>query len=259
MSNERNYHPIGHAPFLPRGGLLLNTATKPVDLSLGYEIRDNRGNTFRLIKAAEALVEGDVVTQVAEGQWDSTIVTDGAVAAGDTKIHIDTNTSALTVNQYAGYFLTQATAASKGKSYQIKGHPAIDASSEMDVQLEDPASEAIADGTALILFHPYLYEKTDGAAEVIKGVAIGSISSGYYGWVQVGGYFQAVKAGHSTSAAIVINEPLTPIAANAGAVQGMAGGDEADIMEAAKSGLLGLRAIAQNTTGFITAISKGIL
>jgi hypothetical protein len=259
MSNERNYQGIGHAPFMPRGGLLANLATNEFGIALGTEIRDNRGNIFRFIKAAEAIAEGDALTCVAEAAWDATIVVDGAGAAGDTKLHVDTVTTAVAANYYSGYYITMATAASKGKSYRIKGHGALAAAGEGDIFLSDPLSEVYADDGTLLIYHPFLYELVDADTEIIKAVAIGTITALYYGWVQVGGYFQAVKVGHSTSAAIVINEPLVPVAANPGAVQGMAGGDEADIMEAVASQLISLRAVAANTTGFTAAYSKGIL
>jgi hypothetical protein len=259
MANERNYQPIGHAPFLPRGGLFANLATNEFGIALGTEIRDNRGNVFRFIKAAEALAEGQCVTAVAEAAWDATAVVDGAGAAGDTKLHVDTLATAWTANQFAGYYVTMATAASKGKSYRIKGHGSAAIAGELDVFLSDPLSEVYADGGVLLIYHPFLYELTDADTEVIKGVAIGTITSGYYGWVQVGGYFQAVQCGHTTSAAIVLDEPVVPVAAVPGAVQGMAGNAEADIMEATASGLIALRAVAANTPGYLAAYSKGIL
>lgn len=257
MANERAYNPIGHAHLIPTGGLIVDHAT--AKFTPGVEFRDDRGNTFRYIQASEALVEGDVLTAVAEGVWDSGILVDGAGAAGDVKIHVDTITTAKDKNFYAGYYITQATAASKGKFYKIKAHEAFAASGEQDVFLEDPLSEVFANDAALRIFNPYLYEKTDADTEILKGVAINSITANYFGWVQIGGFFQAVKVGHSTSAAIVLNEPLVPIAANAGALQGMAGTTEPDIMEAAASGLIALRASAANTTGFVAASSKGIL
>jgi len=257
MANERAYNPIGWANLIPLGGLLADHSTRK--FPLGTLFADDRGNMFRYIQASEALVEGDVVTAVAEGVWDSGILVDGAGAAGDTKLHVDTITTAKDADFYKDYYITQATATSKGKFYKIKSHDAFAASGEQDVFLEDPLSEAFADDAALRIFNPYLFEKTDAATEVIQGVAISSITTNYFGWIQVSGYFQAVKVGHSTSAAIVLNEPLVPIAANAGAVQGMAGNTEGDIMEAAASGLIALRASGANTTGFVAAISKGML
>lgn len=263
MANERAYRPIGHLNLIPRGGLLADLVTADFGIALGTEIRDDRGNVFRFIKANETLAEGDALTAVAEAAWDTTIVTDGAVAVGDTKIHVDTNTSVITADQFAGYYIRQAAAASKGKAYRIKSHPAISASSEMDVQLYDNASEVISDGVALLLYHPFLYEKVDATTEVVKGVAIGTITSGQYGWVQVGGYFQAVKVGGTTSAAVVLNEPLTPIgnATNGpdGSLMGIAGSTEADIFEATASQLYALSAVNADTPGFIAAYSKGVL
>ncbi len=257
MANERNYQMIGHAVLAPMGGLLADRTTP--EFALGTEIRDNRGNVFRFVEAAEAIVEGDVLTEVVEGAWDSGILIDGATAVGDTAVNIDTITTAKAAGFYTGYYITQASATGLGVAYRIKSHDAFAASGSATLQMDDPMSEIFANNAALLIFKPYRYELTDAATEVIKGVAIGSITLDRFGWVQVSGYFQAVKLGHSTSAATVLNEPLVPIAANAGAVQGMAGNAEADIMEAAASGLIALRTVALNTTGFITASSKGIL
>jgi hypothetical protein len=259
MSNERNYQPIGHAPFLPRGGLLADLSTNELGIALGTEIRDNRGNVFRYIKASEALVEGDVVTQVAEAAWDSGILVDGALAAGATKVHIDTISTDAVANAYAGYYIAQACAASKGKAYRIKSHDAFSAGVDADLYMSDPLSEAFANDVALRIFNPFLYEKVDADTEVIKGVAIGAITADYFGWVQVAGFFQAIKCGHSASAAVVLDEPLIPVAANAGAVQGYSGNTEANILTVGASGLFALRAVAANTPCFITGYSKGIL
>lgn len=246
------------AILVPPGGLSRNDSTAQFDL--GQLVHDGRGNFYRYVKANEALAVGQAVTAVAKAAWDSTIVVDGAVTSGDTYIHVDTPTSAITANQYAGYFVSQATAAGLGMGYQIKEHAAMAASTgEADIQLVGAAQEAFANNAVLYIYNPYLVELVDADTESIKGVAIGTITSGYYGFVQVAGHFRAVAAGHSTSAAIVLNEPLVPVAANPGSVQGMAGGDEADIMEAANSGLIALQAVGANTTGYVEAFSKGIL
>lgn len=242
----------GPAILLPTGGLAGNTET--AKYPLGQLFQDDRGNYFRYIKANEALTKGQAVTSVALGAWDSGIAVDGAVTSGDTYIHIDTVTTSMTANQYAGYYVRQAAASGKGAMYRISGHNAIASSGEGDIYLEDAVEEAMANNAALEIYNPYLVEKIDATTEQIQGIAIEDITSGYHGFVQVGGVCQYVLVGHSTSAAIVLDEPLTPVGSGlAGSLMGMAGGDEADIMEAANSPLRALDAVAANTVGLIPA------
>jgi len=260
MSNSKSgYGKFTGQPLIPSvDGINGNHDTQK--LPLGTIIKDVVGNSFKYIKANEALSRGDVVTNVVRAAWDSTTVVDGAIVANTTKIlHVDTNTSAWTANQYAGYSVSQATASGKGAAYEIEKHAAVAASGEVDIYLTDSMEEAFADGAVLYIHHPFLVELTDAATEVIMGVACDDITSGYFGWVQVGGFCPMVTAGHSTSAAIVLNEPLVPVAGNPGAVQGMAGATEPDIMEAAASPLIALRAVGANTTGYVEAFIKGLV
>jgi len=245
------------AILIPEGGISCNDASARFDL--GQLVHDGMGNYFRYVKANEALAIGQAVTPVARAAWDATTLVDGAVTAGDTYIHVDTTTSAWTAGQYVGYYLSQATAAGLGRAHRIKDHGAVGAAGELDIFLVGKAQEAFANNAVLYIYNPFLVERTDATTEQIKGVAVGTITSGYFGFVQVGGFFRAVQVGHSTSAAIVLDEPLTPLAAVEGALQGMAGGDEADIFEATCSLLFSLQAVGANTTGYVQAFSKGIL
>jgi hypothetical protein len=254
MGNEVFSH---DAIIVPEGGLLRND--DEAKFVLGQKVHDGRGNEYRYIKANETLAIGQTVVPVAKAAWDATIVVDGAVASGDTLIHVDTLASAMTAGQYEGYFLSQAAAASKGMGYQIKAHKAAAIAGELDIHLVGAAQEIISDGAVLYIHNPYLMELTDATTEPIKGVAIGTITSGCYGFVQISGHFRAVAVGHTTSAAIVLNEPLTPLAAPAGSCQGFAGNTEADILEAVASCLIAEVAVGANTTGYISAFSKGIL
>ena len=157
-------------------------------------------------------------------------------------------------NEYAGYYISQATAASKGRSYRIKHHDAMAVSGEGDLFMEDAVEEDFADDAALLIYNPFVVELTDAATEPIVGVATTGITADYYGFVQVHGYVPKVAVGHSTSAAIVLNEPLLPIAANPGSVQGFAGNTEADVIEAGiLTRLFALQAVNANTTGFVGA------
>jgi len=250
--------PRASSPVPGREGLFANSSVR--EFPLGFKVQDVDGGVYRYVKAGEALARGQVVTATALAAWDSTIVIDGAVTAGDTVIHVDTNTSVITADQFAGYWIGQAPAAGPlGALHKIKSHPAIGAASEMDVQLDPstPAAEAIADGVALLIFHPFVVELCDATTETIRGVVVNTIDSGYYGFIQTGGFVPSVLCGHSSSAAVVLDEYLTPLATPAGSVQGAAGNTEADIMEASASRLIALEAVAANIVCHIPAYFIG--
>ena len=240
----------------PVKGLLRNDSV--AQFELGLRIHDTLGNTYKYIKANEAVAEGEGVTAIAGAAWDSTIVTDGAISAnsGQSYIHVDTVASAVAANYYAGSWIYQAAAAAKGKAFKIKSHPSLTIAGEADIELEDPINEAIADGTVLYIYNPYIMELLDADTEIVMGIGIGTISAGYYGFVQCGGFCPVVKVGHSTSAAIVLNELLRPVAAVPGAFQGTAVGSdgEAEIMQLACSPLIALEAVGANTPGYIPAL-----
>jgi hypothetical protein len=228
---------------------------------LGTRVVSIRGNLYEYVKANEALTHGDVITAVAKGAWDSGILADGAIAVADnaTKIHVDTITTAKADSFYSGSFLSQATTTAKGREYKIRSHQDFLASGEADVYLYDVIDEVFADNVALLIFNPHIVEQIDGVAEVVKGVAAHDITSGEYGWVQVGGHIPRIKAGHSTSAAIVINEPLVPIGSgNAAAVMGFAAStpNEAEILTMGATPLWSLQAVAANTTGFVSGFMR---
>jgi len=245
--------PGGYA-LVSGAALEANDSTKK--MPLGTIRQDREGNLYRYIKAKEALTRGAVVTQIVKAAWDSTIVMDGASADGDTVLHVDTNTSVITKNEFEGYWISQATATGLGKAYQIKSHPAIGASSEMDVELVEACEEIIADGGVLLIYNPFEVELVDDDEELIIGVAIGVITIEYFGWIQISGHVPAVQVGHSTSDAIVLDEPLVPVEGVPGACQGMAGDDEAANMLSTSSPLLSLQSVNANTTGFVEALMR---
>lgn len=257
MSNQfSGYGDLSGHPMIPAiDGLTGNHATQ--QLPLGTVIKDVVGNSFRYIKANEGLTKGDAVTAVARAAWDSTTVVDGATTATAAILHVDTNTSAWTINQYAGYYVSIATEATLGRAVQIKSHAAIGASSEVDLNLNGITGEIFGDGDVLYIFNPYLMEQVDAIDEFIMGVVAGDITSTYFGWMQVGGYCPVVKAGHaSTSAAIVVNEALVPGSDAAGAVQGVT---EGEINEIGLSPLVAIRALGANTAGFTECYIKGLV
>lgn len=216
----------GYPVLLPEDGLMANSTTRRY--SPGMLAIDIQGNEYRYVKASEAIAVGELVTAVVPTAWDSGIVTDGAVAVGDTKIHIDTITTAMTAGQYAGYYVCQAPAAGKGFLHRIKGHDAMAASGEGDLILDHAAMEIFTDGTALLIFAPWLVELTDAALEHIYGVGIGTITSGSWGFVQVSGTHPGVLCDGSNGAGVVAGEPITPYGTDPGQGQGVDAGTPAE-------------------------------
>lgn len=243
MGVNDSYKGIGAPPIvLPIDALVANDASQR--FRLGQKVQDINGNEFRYIKATEAIARGELVTATALAAWDSTIVVDGAIAVADlTKtLHVDTLTSAMTKNQYAGYYVKQAAAANKGRMFKIASHEAAAASGEVDIILEDTIDEVIGDGAVLSIFNPFVMELTDASTELIMGVGIGAIDAASFGFVQVGGMCQAVLCDGNNGAAVVINEPIVPYATDPGQGQGMAGSAETDVMEVACSPLIAMEA-----------------
>lgn len=251
-------HASGYGQIPPEGGLKRNDTTKKFEL--GTVISDTLGNSYRYIKANEALAIGQVVTAVAKAAWDTTIVMDGASAVGDTYLHVDTNTSNIAKNEFAGYFVSQATAAGLGIGYQIKYHDSFTAAEdEQDIYLERACQEIHADGAVLYIYNPYLMELIDGGAELVMGVCVGTITSGQYGFIQVGGHCPVVAVGSGTSTAITINEPLVACTTAAGSVMGVSGSTDADLMEVSATPLMSLQAVNADTAGYIEAFIKGLV
>lgn len=253
----------GFAQIPPDTGLARNDSTPK--FALGTVISDTYGNSYRYVKAAEGLAIGQCVTATAKAAWSLTnpVLVDGAITANTTNIiHVDGGASSLAATAaktYNGYYVSQATASGKGIAYKIADQPYIPAGGEADIVVESTILEAFANNVALLIYNPYVVELVDADTEMIMGVCIGTITSGYYGFVQVGGHCPVVAVGHTTSAAIVLNEPLVPVSAVPGSCQGMAGSAETDIMEYAASPLRALQAVNADTPGYVEAFIQGLV
>jgi len=231
-------------------GIALTDTHTTKQLELGTIFEDREGNLYKYIKAGEALVRGDCLRPSAMAAWDSGIAIDGALVSGDQVMHIDTVTTEMAANAYAGYWVGQAPAAGKGMLHQIKSHPLIAVSGEGDLYLEDPIAEAFADDVALLIYHPDVLEQTDSATDIITAVAIVGIASGSFGFVQIAGFIPAVKIKGDTQA-LVVDEPIVPCT-TVGAGIGRDGAVEADIVEIGLSPLIAVE--ASSAAGFAPAL-----
>jgi hypothetical protein len=236
------YPATGFAQMLPEEGILCNTVDKR--FRLGGVVMDIYGNFFRYVQASEALAVGEIVTHVPLGTWDTSIVVDGAIVANTTnKLHIDTTTTVMTADQYVDYSIAQAVAAGKGRLYRIIKHPAIAAATgEGDLTLAEDMTEAFADGTALEIVNPFLVELVDANTDTIAGVAVGTITTDYFGFVQVGGIHNGVLCDGSNGTPLILNETVSSYGGtDPGQGQGYATADEAGDQEVANSPLIAMQ------------------
>ena len=80
----------GYAQVPPEGGLIRNDSVRKFEL--GTVISDTFGNSYRYVKAAEALAVGQCVTATVKAAWSATnpIIVDGAITANTTAtLHVD--------------------------------------------------------------------------------------------------------------------------------------------------------------------------
>lgn len=260
----------GFGEIPPLGGIARNDATRKYEL--GTVISDTFGNSYRYVKAGTALAQGMAVTAVAKGAWDTTIVVDGTVNAtsATNKLHVDTVTTEADANDWRGYSISLAAAESgntaiAGKGNRIAYHDYVAAAGEFDIYFEDLIDESFANDAVLYAYHPYVIEPIDAATEIVMGIAIGTITAGQYGFIQVGGHCPAVLVGGTTNLAVVANEPLFPGATVAtdmlaGALMGgFAATSEPAIMQMACSPVIALQAVGANTAGYVEAFIQGLV
>ena len=261
----------GFGQIPPDAGLARNDTVRKFEL--GTVISDTFGNSYRYVQAGTTVALGMGVTSVVKAAWPTAVLVDGAVDAtsATNKIHVDAFLSDYVANYFRGYWLSIASAeatntADAGIAHRIKSHDSVDfsASTEGDIFLEDNLQESWANDDPLLLYNPYLIEPVDAATEIIMGIAIGAITAASYGFIQVGGHCPAVLVGGTTNLAVVLNEPLVPGATVAtdtlaGALMGVAGSTEVNLMEVAASPILALQAVGANTAGYVEAFIRGLV
>ena len=255
----------GFGQIPPLGGIARDDANRKFEL--GTVISDTLGNSYRYVKAGTALAVGMAVTATAKAAWDSTIVVDGTVNAtsATNKLHVDTVATEADANDFRGYYVSQTAAAGKGFGNKIAYHDYVAAAGELDVYFEDQIAESFADGEVLYAYHPYVVEPVSATTQIIMGIAVGTITVGQYGFIQVGGHCPAVLIGGTTNLEVVINEKLVPGATVAtdmlaGALMGvMVATDDTGIYASAISPVIALQSVAADTAGYVEAFIQGLV
>lgn len=109
------------------------------------------------------------------------------------------------------------------------------------LQLENEWSADLATSEDYVIYHPFIVKETSAAAQIIVGVALVALADGEYGWMQSGGYIDAVKVIGATDP-LAANEGIVS-SSTAGTGKGLtAGGTTVD--EAEKANITALMASA---------------
>ena len=127
---------------------------------------------------------------------DMDVAATAAHSAGDTTISIEVPTTDLTANQYKDGYLYFNDGPGQGEIYQIKSHPAHDASADNTVIITIDEEDGIA--TALttsslcgLMYNPYKdIDIIDGDGTMGTGplgVTCAPLTADYFGWIQTAG------------------------------------------------------------------------
>lgn len=184
---------------------------------LGELMQTADGRRYRYARAGSgaALVLGNLLQGPAETTDSQSLIVDAA-AIGATSI-TTSDTTTVTVNEFAGGFVVVTGEASTGRGQilRIKSHPAATAA-VVTLTLEDPVQVALTATTQVDLVHnPYngVIQYPGTRSGTVVGVAVNEITASQYGWIQVGGPACVLVNGTVTVGSVVV------AADNAGAVE----------------------------------------
>lgn len=187
-----------------------NTTQK---VPLGQRVAYKDGRVFRYAKAGGTIGVGNLVVAVPNAQAIGATYF-GATSAvapiageggsiGDTKIRLSDDVTGVTLDEYAGGFLTITDATGEGYMYKIKGNEATgSAGTGFLVTLEEGIQVAL-DNTSIGSMVACKYNgvvahtPADPNTQVCVGRAMVSATVGEYIWIQVKGV-ASVKAGVAT-------------------------------------------------------------
>ena len=203
-------------------------------MSLGTRYFEaHTGKVYYYVRANEALTAGSVVTPMValfDGDCD---VSSGAVL----------NDAAVT---FAGNLVGSLVKINAGSNSVTDAPNEVSSFTANQLVLLNSWSEDLTTGEDYVVYNPWLVENCDAAGEVIVGVAPIAVTSGYYFWMQSGGYCDAVRVEGNTDA-VVANEGLVS-SAGAGVAKGLtAAGTTADEAEKANITALVPTALAAQT------------
>lgn len=111
-------------------------------------------------------------------------------AAGATSITVTLGATAATADQYAGGYLAVIAGTGLGQIYQIKSHPAADASATCAFALYDELKVALSSSDSKVDLMPnpwYLVTESADEERVSAGVPLVAVTADYFFWDQTWG------------------------------------------------------------------------
>lgn len=171
-------------------------------LPLGTQGQTRDGRRFRYASAgAVALVPGNMLQAAAPVANHNGVAVQAAAAIGDLTVSVTLGATAATANQYAEGLITIYDSTNKGYSYGIKSHPAASASATLTVTLysDDPLVTALTTSNhADLVANAYagvIQTPVTTLTGAVVGGAVAPIAISNFGWIQVGGLFNALIDG----------------------------------------------------------------
>ena len=166
---------------------------------LGTRATTPDGRVFYYVENSGTAIStgGQIVDGIAAvAAHDMDVQATAAQSAGDTTISIEVPTTDLTKDQYKDGYLYFNDGPGQGEIYQIKSHPAHDASDDNTVIITIDEEDGIA--TALttsslcgLMYNPYKDVKIiDGDGTMTTGplgVTCAPLTADYFGWIQTAG------------------------------------------------------------------------
>lgn len=176
------------------------------------------GRRFRYAKFGGTLTAGELLQTSVEDTGDQSLLV-AATAIGATSV-TTVGTVTVTANQYAGGYLVATAEGGTGNGYyyKIKSHPAA-TGAVVTLTLHEPIKVAFTTSTQVDIvknLYDGVIQNPASATGAPVGVAVIDGTSGYYGWIQVGGA-GLVKA--DASGACTVGASLTASNQTAGCVE----------------------------------------
>lgn len=181
---------------------------------LGTKAYSRDGGVYRYVQcgSSSALVAGNVIQAAASIGANHNRLTPAAAAIGDTQVTVTLGGTAVTANQYAGGHVVVNTTPGLGYKYQIKSHPAADASAAVVLTLEKdmPIQIAWTTGTEVTLVANPYKGVIQSPATTLTGRIVGCcqyiIAVSEFGWIGSGGP-QATLIGGTPAAGVTVVSP----------------------------------------------------
>lgn len=190
--------------------------------NLGEQVQTNDGRQWRYGCAASTLSRGKL-NQAPAPIANHANMTTAAAAIGATQVTVTPGATGGNANIYAEGYLVVNDVDGEGSTYQVKGHPAITASTAFTVDLFDPIRNvALTANSQCTLVHNAYNLHVEATVTTTRGSGVSLISgaAGDYTWLQNRGVASVL-----IGTAATLGAPL--VAESSGKVN-----DQADILGA---------------------------